>query len=195
MATGRKDDAGGNGEREPAQGEAPGATGTDHWEETLRDGTRILIRHLTIADAGLEREFIERLSPESRAYRFLGHVSVTDELIRRLTNVDQKRDVAFVALRLEQHREREIGVARFSASADGAECECAVTVSDEWQGKGVGYTLMRHLIEVARARGIKRMFSIDRTDNVKMRELATGLGFTRTSEPGAPGEVIHTLLL
>ena len=53
----------------------------------------------------------------------------------------------------------------------------------------------RFLIEVARERGIKRMVSIDITDNDKMRELALSLGFERRLDPQRMSEVIHTLVL
>ncbi len=90
---------------------------------------------------------------------------------------------------------REVGVSRFSLGADGQTCECAVTVADEWQHKGLGVVLMRHLIEVARARGIRSMVSYDAADNAAMRELADFLGFRRAVDPADPRQVVHTLSL
>ena len=164
-----------------------------HWHETLGDGTRVLVRPIRKEDAPLERAFIERLSPTSRGYRFLGQVKVSDEMLRHLTDINYERDMAFVALRLEAGKKIEIGVSRFCTSADGSSCECAVVVSDEWQGRGLGHLLMRHLIEVARQRGIKRMFSIDAAGNQQMRNLATDLGFERKVERDYPTEVIYSL--
>jgi GNAT superfamily N-acetyltransferase len=164
-----------------------------HWHDKLRDGTRVLIRPIGKDDGALERAFIERLSPESREYRFLGQVAVNDNLVRELTDLDYQRDMAFIALRHDAGEKREIGVSRFCVSKDGESCECAVAVSDEWQDKGLGTLLMRHLIEVARQRGIKRMISIDMAENVGMRNLAKSLGFDRKIYVDYPSEVIHTL--
>ncbi|MEO8751506.1 MAG: GNAT family N-acetyltransferase [Casimicrobiaceae bacterium] len=164
-----------------------------HWHETLRDGAQVLIRPIHKDDAGMERAFIERLSPESREYRFLGHVAISDELIRQMTDVDNEHDMAFVALRQDAGTKLEVGVARFYIAKDGASCECAVTVSDEWQHKGLGKLLMRHLIEVARQRGIRRMVSVDNAGNAAMHNLATSLGFQRKRDDQYPGEVVHTL--
>jgi GNAT superfamily N-acetyltransferase len=164
-----------------------------HWHDKLRDGTRVLIRPIGKDDGALERAFIERLSPESREYRFLGQVAVNDNLVRELTDLDYQRDMAFIALRHDAGEKREIGVSRFCVSKDGESCECAVVVSDEWQDKGLGTLLMRHLIEVARQRGIKRMISIDMAENVGMRNLAKSLGFDRTIYHDYPSEVLHTL--
>ncbi len=171
----------------------PGFDPELHWHETLRDGTRVLIRPIRKEDAALEREFIERLSTVSRGYRFLGQIKVTDDMIRRLTDIDYDRDMAFVALRHESGQKIEIGVSRFCIGDDGASCECAGVVSDEWQGRGLGHLLMRHLIEVARQRGIKRMYSIDAVGNKEMRKLAADLGFERRVGHDNPSEIIYSL--
>jgi GNAT superfamily N-acetyltransferase len=105
------------------------------------------------------------------------------------------RGVAFIALIDDGPQKQEIGVCRYSASADGASCECAVAVSDEWQGKGLATILMQHLIDTARHHGIKQMYSIDASDNQPMRQLAEYLGFRRTVDPDDPTLVIHTLNL
>lgn len=167
-----------------------------HWDETLADGTHVFIRPISKGDAALERAFIKRLSPETRRMRFLGQLrEPSDDLVRALTDIDYQRDMAFVALIDYKGKPREIGVSRYSTSPDGATCECAVTVSDEWQQKGLGTLLMRHLIDVARSRGIRSMMSLDSAGNLPMRDLAEFLGFERRTDPRDPSQVIHTLVL
>src|SRR6185503_15915922 len=69
------------------------------WKERLRDGTTVLIRPISAADVGLEREFIERLSPQSRRYRFLGEIAAPGSaLLDRLTHPAPAHEAAFVAL-------------------------------------------------------------------------------------------------
>lgn len=167
-----------------------------HWSATLKDGTRVLIRPIHKEDAAIERAFLKRLSPESRRLRFLGQMSEpSEELIRNLTEIDYRRDMAFVALVHRDGEKREIGVARYSTSADGKNCECAVTVGDEWRNRGLGTLLMQHLIDVARSRGVQSMMSIDGAGNTGMRDLARFLGFRRKRDPDDPALVIHTLTL
>ena len=174
----------------------PPSADSPRWTETLSDGTRILVRPLRKSDAELERAFIKRLSPESRRMRFLGQMNEpSDALIKSLTDLNPRRDVAFIALVHRDNEKREIGVSRYQTSPDGRICECAVTVSDEWQKKGLGTLLMRHLIEVARSRGIHKMISIDAADNLQMRDLARFLGFRRQVDPQDPTEVVHILTL
>jgi len=166
------------------------------WTETLSDGTHVVIRPIHKEDAALERAFIKRLSPESRRLRFLGQMNdVSDELVKALTDIDYRRDVAFVALVHRDGEKREIGVARYGTNKDGSVCECAVTVADDWRKRGLGVVLMRHLIDVARSRGVRSMFSIDEADNAGMRDLAKFLGFKRAHDPDDATQVIHTLAL
>ena len=116
---------------------------------------QVLIRPVTERDEAAERAFISRLSFDSRRYRFLGAVAVpSDALVRQLTHVDILHDVAFAAVVPESAGDRFIGVARYSVDASGSCCECAVVVADDWQGRGVGTALMRHLIDLARAQGL-----------------------------------------
>ena len=91
--------------------------------------------------------------------------------------------------------EKFLGDSRYSASSDGASCECAITVLDEWHNKGLGSVLMKHLIEVARARGILHMYTIDSVENLDMDDLAEELGFTRRIDPDDGTQAIHSLWL
>ena len=166
------------------------------WTETLRDSSQVVIRPIRPGDAAIEREFIESLSPQSRRYRFLGDVRhPSDDLIEHLTRLDYAHDVAFAAVVPDGHGEKFVGVSRYSTSADGSACECAVTVLDDWQNKGLGVILMTHLIDLARAHGIKRMWSIDSAENTAMSDLARFLGFQRGPDPDDRTQVIHNLWL
>jgi GNAT superfamily N-acetyltransferase len=166
------------------------------WTEVLRDGSHVIIRPIRKQDAALERAFIEGLSPEARRMRFLGQMKTPSEaLVRQLTEVDFSRDMAFVALVHRDNQTHEVGVSRYSSSADGKSCECAVAVADAWQNKGLATVLMRHLIDVARARGFRTMVSCDAAENVDMRRLADYLGFARSADPDDVHMVIHRLRL
>jgi GNAT superfamily N-acetyltransferase len=164
------------------------------WRDVLSDGTHVLIRPIRAGDAEIERKFIERLSPQSRRYRFLGEVAAPSaKMVDQFTHPDPVRDAAFVALIADGAEKREIGVSRFGSDADMLRCECAVVVADEWQGKGLAVILMRHLIETARARGLRTMYSLDAIDNQAMRDLAEHFGFDRRHDPDDATQVIHTL--
>jgi GNAT superfamily N-acetyltransferase len=166
-----------------------------HWIEALDDGTPVLIRPIRPEDRARERDFIERLSAESRHFRFLCEIrEASPALLDLLVDVHKVQGEAFVALAHVGGELREVGVSRFAATADGG-CECAVTVADDWQRRGLGVLLMRHLIDLARDLGFRRMYSIDAAANQSMRDLACYLGFHRGVDPEDSTQVIHTLNL
>jgi len=163
--------------------------------ESLRDGSRVTIRPLNPNDIGIEREFIMRLSPQSRRFRFLSSFAAPgQQLLERLTKLDEATEAAFVALAVESGAEREVGVARLSAVGDGR-AEFAVTVRDDWQHKGLGTLLTKHVIEAARKRGLNALYSVDASENGPMNGFAKALGFWSDVNPQDATEVIHTLQL
>ena len=166
------------------------------WSERLRDGRHVLIRPILKLDAQAERDFIAALSPEGRRNRFLGQMSHPDPaFIKRLTDIDYQHELAFAAMSADDESERFVAVARYSTNAEGTECECAISVLDDWQDLGLGTLLMGHLIEVARAKGIKYMWSLDSAQNQRMAHLAKPLGFRRTSDPEDSTLVLHEMWL
>lgn len=166
------------------------------WVETLRDGSQVLIRPMHADDAPAERAFIRALSAESRRMRFLGQIGTpSDATIERLTHVDVATEAAFVAKPVGGEDGPIVGVARFGMDRSNVRCECAVVVDDHWQHRGLGTRLMQHLIDVARQRGARAMYSIDAAANQPMAELARHLGFKRRSDPDDRSQVIHELAL
>lgn len=166
------------------------------WTEALGDQTQVLIRPVCKEDAAAERTFIDELSPAARRFRFLGQIRhPSNEMVRQLTDLDYSHDLAFAAVVRQDEQDRFVAVGRYSTSADGTECEVAITVLDDWQGTNLGSILMGHLIEVARSRGIKRMWSMDSAANIAMTELARETGFHSSQDPDDASQVIHSLWL
>ena len=165
-----------------------------HEEVILRGGDRILLRPVQREDVELERRFIEALSAESRRFRFLETIRTpSDALLEQLTALDPATEVAIVAVVAGGDQERAVGVGRFSAQADGHDCEFALTVADEWQEKGLASHLMSRLMAVARARGITRMHSTDAADNAHMRRFAAHLKLRRETDPDDATMVVYSI--
>lgn len=168
----------------------------EHWIDSLKDGAHVLIRPLRAEDREREKAFIARLSPESRHFRFLCEIKEPSEvMLDQLMTVDQKQHMAFVALAHVNGELVEIGISRYSASGAANQCESAVTVADEWQNRGLGTLLMRHLIDAARANGYNEMYSVDSASNMHMRELAHELHFKTQRDPDDATQVVHRLAL
>src|SRR4029434_5448472 len=139
-------------------------------------------------DADLVRGFVQRLSPETRYLRFMSGVrELSGETLDRLTRIDYERDMALIAVMNEGGVERLVGVVRYAGHPDGESCEFAIVVADDWKGRRLGRHLITLLVEVARARGYKRMDGDVLPVNRRMLEFARSLGFELTMPTnGAP---------
>lgn len=166
-----------------------------HWIEALKDGRHVLIRPLAEKDREREYAFIKRLSPESRHMRFLAQINEPGAaMLNQLMDTDNKQRTAYIALVHENGQLIEIGVSRYAATGEH-ECECAVTVADEWKHLGLGTLLMEHLIKAARRNGFRQMYSVDASSNAPMRDLAKALGFETHNDPDDSRQVLHRLYL
>jgi RimJ/RimL family protein N-acetyltransferase len=120
-------------------------------EFVLKDGTPALVWPLLPTDARALREGFRLLSPRSRRQRFLSAVGgLDDSMIRRLVHsVDGVHHIALVLVVLPpEGEEGPVGVARLIQDpADPATADIAVTVADDWQGRGVGTALVAALMQ------------------------------------------------
>ncbi len=166
------------------------------WRSKLHDGTPVWIRPIDRQDAELELEFLNSLSPEFRGLRFLGLVREPSlEVARELTALDPARAAGFIALISQDGRDRQIGAAHFHVDAKGDGCDCSVTVSDEWQKRGVGSALMRRLVDTARARGLRHMRAHAPARSDGSHHLAARIGFRRRLDRHDPATVVYHLRL
>jgi len=144
----------------------------------LRDGSPCQIRLIHPSDHDLEIDLISRLSSDSRYMRFCGTRKCLSEAeIRYFTVVDQETHFALVALRLnEDGIPRALGVARFIRCPDNpTTAEPAVTVTDDVQGKGLGYLLSCRLAAAAYERGITTFRAVVLPNNRKAIRLLKGI--------------------
>lgn len=93
-------------------------------------------------------------------------------MLRYLTEVDHRDHEALVAL-ADDHG---VGVARFVRTKDPEVAEAAVTVVDDWQGKGLGTALLELLARRARQEGIHRFSAVVLAQNQDMLDVLRGLG-------------------
>lgn len=147
-------------------------------------GAPVTIRPLRPDDSGIERDFVSGLSDESRYNRLLGGaIKVSDEYIRRLTELDWSREAAFAAITMLGERESIIGVARYVIEEGGESCEFALVLADVWQGRGIGRRMLEKLMTVAARRGVRRMHGDILSTNSSMLALVRKLGFRLERHP------------
>jgi RimJ/RimL family protein N-acetyltransferase len=155
--------------------------------ETLRNGERIEIRALKPQDRDDLVAAVSRTSSESLYRRFFAvrrHFSETEESF--YLNVDFISHVALVALAEENGRQSIVGGGRYVVSEPG-QAEVAFTVVDNYQGKGLGAALLRHLAMIARRAGLRELVAYVLPDNRAMLRVfeKSGLKYTAKREAGS----------
>lgn len=144
--------------------------GRRHWRRdtgltVLRDGSKVAIRPVRSTDAALLADGFARLSQRSRRQRFLrdkDHLTVAE--LRYLTSVDHHDHEALGALSRDG---RGVGVARFIRDTEDPDsAEVAITIVDEWQGRGLGTKLLELLSDRARRVGVARFTATVAADNI-----------------------------
>ena len=160
--------------------------------ETLRDGRRVEIRALKPSDEPALREAVRRMSAESIYRRFFYPKQSASEQERAFyLNPDFVSHVALVVILEEDGREIIAGAGRYIGCAPG-QAEVAFSVGDPHQGLGIGSMVMRHLIAIARAKGMREFVADVLPDNASMLKLfeKCGLPMKTRREPDA----LHVLL-
>jgi GNAT superfamily N-acetyltransferase len=120
----------------------------------------------------------EKLSERSRYQRFMTSISeLSKSQLRYLTEVDHRDHEALAAF---DPRSREgVGIGRFVRLEDSVSAEAAVTVIDEWQGRGLGTLLCSLLADRAREEGIERFTALLLAGNDQMHDVLASLGPAR----------------
>jgi GNAT superfamily N-acetyltransferase len=164
-------------------------------EATLRDGSKVRIARVTPRDAPLIAEGFERLSAETRRLRFLtSKPALSPAELKYLTEVDGHRHEALGAI--DPLTGRGIAVARFVRDGqDPSRAEVAVTVSDEWQHRGLGTLMLDRLAERAREEGITHFTALVAGDNPAMQPMLEGLGGTITITEVGGGAIEYAIEL
>ncbi len=154
------------------------------WEaDATLDGIGpIHIRPIRPEDEPLYAEFVVGVTTEDRRLRFFGAgLSFTHDMLARLTQIDYAREMAFVAI--EQATGKLLGASRFVADPDYTRGEYAILVRSDLKGRGLGWRLMQHLIDYARAEGLQELHGAVLAENSTMLRMCTALGFTVTGDP------------
>jgi GNAT superfamily N-acetyltransferase len=137
---------------------------------TTRDGTVVQLRPLRRDERELVAEFFAGLSAESRRRRFLTPMPrLPEAMLGRLVDVDGLRHLAMVAVADGQWA----CIARYMALADQpGVAEVAVTVTDRYQGRGIGRLLVDALRPAAVRAGLTTLvYLVEPTNRPALRLL------------------------
>lgn len=167
---------------------------------TLGKGGSVRIRPVRADDAeGLKLSY-QRLSPQSRYYRFFtSRSALADQLAESLTNIDHERHFAWAVFDPDARSEvgddsgLSIGAARIIRDADPTMAEAALSIVDEYHNLGIGRFLIELMVHTAADVGIDVLrFEILR-ENRPMIMLIASMGAEGHPVPGDASVVEYRL--
>ena len=116
---------------------------------------------------------------------------MSPDLLDKLIHYDPAHAMAFVAL--DERTKRMLGVVRLHDDADGANAEFAILVRSRLKGHGIGWLLMKQIIDFSRDKGLKSIQGQVLCENTMMLTMCTELGFYITDDPDDRGVKMVTL--
>lgn len=129
-----------------------------HVEETLKNGVSVTVRAIRAYDKQGILEAFKDLAAETLYSRFFApKKDLSEKELKQLTEVDFDRTVALVITLPVDGRDTIIGGGRYIAFKDAKgldSAEFALIVEEDFQGLGLGKIIFKHLIMIARARGV-----------------------------------------
>jgi len=139
----------------------------------LADGEQIFLRPIKPTDDDLMIELFNSFSKETIHLRFFSYLKyMPKDQLERFTHIDYEKQVAIVALPKEDDKGKIVAVGRYNVlPGDPDEAEFAIVVQDDYQGRGIGAEILRHLVHIARLQGVRVIVGYILYDNSHMRAL------------------------
>jgi acetyltransferase len=164
------------------------------WERNigLRNGRSAFVRPVRPEDEDEFRRFFEKITPEDLRLRFFAPVrDFSHTFLARLTQLDYARAIAFVAFDAETGD--MMGAVRLHADANHETGEYGILLRSDLKGLGLGWELMRLMIEWAKVDGLREVEGQVLRENSTMLDMCRSLGFSIRIDPDDPELRLVTL--
>jgi GNAT superfamily N-acetyltransferase len=154
-----------------------------------RDHAQLRLRPVTPRDGPLLGRFFARLSPEDLRFRFLdSRQQPTPAEIAAMVEVDHRRGEHVLAF--DTGTGDLVATLLLMADPDMETADVTICIAGNRKGQGIGWTLLRHACDLANARGIKKLRSIESRDNHDALEIERALSFHALPVAGEPNLVM-----
>jgi len=156
------------------------------WERELvmKDGEHAFARPIRPDDEPGIYRLLQHVTQEDLRLRFFAPIKeFTHQFIARLTQLDYARAMAFVAV---DAAGEILGVARLHSDSIYETGEYAILLRSNLKGRGLGWALMKLLIEYGKAEGLKRIAGQVLQENTAMLAMCRDLGFRAKTDPLEP---------
>jgi acyl-CoA hydrolase/GNAT superfamily N-acetyltransferase len=148
----------------------------------LDDGTRVTFRPIHPTDEPKMRHLFYALSQQTIYYRFMCHMKrMSHRQLEDFIYVDHRNEVTIVGTIPDRSGEQIIAVGGYYLDPTTNRAEVAFTVHDNWQRKGIGSFLLKHLTRIAMRYGIKGFSAEVLAENRNMLEVFQQSGLKQRS--------------
>ncbi len=157
------------------------------WSATLttRNGVELFVRPAAPEDSAMVDAFLSGLAPDDLRFRFLTPIARAGQaLLDLLVNVDHVRTEDFLAFADQDGEKILVASAMLAAEPGMKRAEVAIAIRPDFQGRGIGWTLLDFVASDAAARGIRSLESVECRDNRAAIALEREMGFTASAFPG-----------
>lgn len=140
----------------------------EKWEKEilLKNGKKVVLRPELPTDTEMLWEMFSTLSKASLDNSV---EPFTRERIEGWTsNIDYDKDLPVLAIVEEEKKARIIGSASlsfYSTEANRHKAELGITIHDDYQNMGLGTIMIDHLLDIARKKGLKKVFLLVNATN------------------------------
>jgi acetyltransferase len=159
---------------------------------TLPNGRRVFVRPVRPEDEELFLAFAKRVTAHDLRLRFFAPIrDFSHAFLARLIQIDYARAIAFVAI--DPENGEMMGVVRLHADANHRTGEYAILMRSDLKGMGLGWELMKLMIEWAQADGLQVVEGQVLRENTVMLAVVQKLGFAIRPDPEDPDILVVTL--
>jgi acetyltransferase len=157
--------------------------GLTELHDTVRGGERVLIRRVRPQDMSLYANFLTDVSADDLRLRFFANIAeLSAAEAAKLSHLDYRHEMAFIAL--DEDTGQMLGLVRLKEELDEETAEFAILVRSRLKGHGLGWLLMRRVIDYAKEKGLRRVYGDVLVENTAMLQMCAELGF-REQDMGA----------
>ncbi|MCK5850491.1 MAG: GNAT family N-acetyltransferase [Kiritimatiellae bacterium] len=151
----------------------------------LGDGTQLNFRPMHPTDEPRLKELFHALSEQTIYYRFMSQTKyIPVKQIQDFVFINHRTDIAIVATVPEAYGDEIVAIGRYYLNEKTNFAEVAFVVRDQWQKKGLGTFLLKHLATIAKRNGISGFTAEVLLENRPMQAVFNKSEFRVTSKPG-----------
>ena len=168
---------------------SPELTSRVRVDTVFKDGLNARIRPIKPSDESMIQDLFYNLSESSVYFRYFApRRSMPHENLQRYVNVSEDDGLSLVVVTGPRETERIIAESRYIFGSDKEFADVAFMVDENFHGRGIATFLLKHMIEIAKEKGIKGLKADVLDSNSPMLAVFNKLPYVQHRQVGA-GEI------